>query len=171
MNRQTFKIKKAFVLPFAAVVVLLFILLMLSLVRGQVWERIILAASCIVTAAVCTEAIKREITIGDDGLTIKKFFRVKNFSWKEITHLAVVSIGRKVYFLLTTTKGFYFFSNMYEHHASLIKSMVDKLDTEKVEVEVNDYLEHPVERLSIICLSWLAALLILVFIVLKLWVV
>jgi hypothetical protein len=171
MNRQTFKIKKTFVLPFAAVVSLLFVLLMLSFAKGQLGERIILAVSCLGTAAVCIEASQREITIGDDGLTIKKFFRIKDFSWKEITHLAVVNIGKKAYFLLTTTKGFYFFSNMYEQHASLIKSMVDKLDAEKVEVEVKDYLEHPVERLSIILLGWLAAVLVLVFIILKLWAV
>ncbi len=168
MNRQTFKIKKVFIIPLAIVVISLFVLLILSLAKGQLWERIILAAACVGTVAVCVEAIKREIAIADTGITIKKFFRSKDLSWKEITHLGVVNIGKKAYFLLTTTKGFYFFSNMYENHASLINSMVDKLDTEKVEVEVKDYLEHPVERLSIIILSWFAAVLALLFIVLKL---
>jgi len=39
---------------------------------------------------------------------------------------------------------------------------------EKVEVQVRDYLEHPVERLSAIVMSWLIVAVIVVFIILKL---
>ena len=42
MEQNIFKIKKAFLWPFIAIVILLFLLLILSLFNGQQWEKIIL---------------------------------------------------------------------------------------------------------------------------------
>ena len=165
---QIFKIKKDFVAPFIAIVALLCLLLILSLFTGQRWEKIILAVLFAGALPVAIEAAKREITVTENGLKIKKFFRTKDITWPEITHLGVVNLNKKAYFLLTTTKGFYFFSNMYENHPLLISSIMNKLDVEKVEVEVKNYLEHPVERRSLIFVCWITVLIIIAFIVLKL---
>jgi len=167
MEQNIFKIKKAFLWPFIAIVILLFLLLILSLFNGQQWEKIILAASFIVTMVIGLEAANRKIAVNKDSLKIKKFFREKSFVWMEVTHLGVVELLNKAYFLLTTTKGFYFFSNMYENHALLIRLIVDKLDSERVEVEVKNYLEHPRERRSLIVICWITVLIIIAFIILK----
>ena len=74
----------------------------------------------------------------------------------------------KAYFLLTTTKCFYIFSNLLGNHTSLIRFLRDKLGQEKVEVEVTNYLEHPIERLSLIVMSWVAVIVISIIILLKL---
>jgi hypothetical protein len=168
MEQSIFKIRRAFLVPFIAIVTLLCLLLLLSLFHGQTWEKIILAISFAGTVLVGIEAAKREITVYKDGLKIKKFFRVKDFTWPEITHFGVVDLNKKAYFLLTTTKGFYFFSNMYENHALLIRSIVDKLENEKVEVEVKNYLEHPLERRSLTVICWVTVLIVIAFIILKL---
>jgi hypothetical protein len=168
MEQNIFKIKTAFLVPFVIIVALLGFLLLLSLFKGLTWEKIILAASFAGTLIVGIEAAKREIIVTEDGLKIKKFFRTKNFTWLEITHLAVVELNKKAYFLLTTTKGFYFFSNMFENHALLIRSIVDKMDAERVEIEVKNYLEHPIERRSLIVICWITVLIIIAFIILKL---
>jgi hypothetical protein len=168
MDQNIFKIKRAFIVPFIAIVALLCLLLILSLFKGQTWEKIVLAVSFAGTLLVGIEAAKREIIVTKDDLKIKKFFRTKNFTWPEITHLGIVNLNKKVYFLLTTTKGFYYFSNMFENHALLIRSIMDKLDNEKVEIEVNNYLEHPVERRSLIVICWVTVLIIIAFIVVKL---
>jgi hypothetical protein len=168
MDQNIFKIKRSFLVPFMAIVALLCLLLILSLFKGQTWEKIVLAVSFIGTLLVGIEAAKREITVTKDCLKIKKFFRVKDLTWPEVTHLGVVDLNKKAYFLLTTTKGFYFFSNMFENHSLLIRSIMDKLDNEKVEIEVRNYLEHPIERRSLIVICWLTVLIIIAFIVLKL---
>ena len=168
MDQGTFKIKRAFLRPFLTMVALLGVLLILSLWQGQPWEKILLTTSFAGTLIVGIEALKREITVTKDGLKIKKFFRQKEVAWLTMTHLAIVTLNRKTYFLLTTTKGFHFFSNMFENHALLIRSIVDKLDIEKVEVEVRDYLENPVERRSLIVICWVSVIIIAAFIVLKL---
>jgi hypothetical protein len=167
MELNIFKIKKTFLAPFIVMVLLIFLLLMLSLFKGQPWEKIILAVFFFATVIVGIEAVKREIIVTNDGLKIKKFFRVRDLAWSEVTHLGVVDLNKKAYFLLTTTKGFYFFSNMFENHALLIRYIVDKLETEKVEIEIKNYLEHPKEQHSLIVICWLMVLIIIVFIILK----
>ena len=164
--QKTYKIKKSFLLPYIATIVLLFFLFLLSLFTGQMWEKIILAILFVGSLAVGVEASRREIIVTEDGLKIKKFFRVKEFVWTEITHLGIVELRKKIYFLLTTTKGFYFFSNLIENHVMLIRSLIDKLGDEKVEPEVISYLERPVERLSLIIMSWISVLVIIAIIIL-----
>jgi lysylphosphatidylglycerol synthetase-like protein (DUF2156 family) len=167
MAQNIFKIKRAFLVPFNAIVVLLFLLFLLSLFRSQMWEKMVLAVSFATTLLIAIEATRRKIVLTNEGLKIEKFFRIKEFVWTEITHLAVVNLNKKAYFLLTTTKGFYFFSNMFENHALLIRYLVDKLGEEKVEIEVKNYLEHPVERRSLILMCWFVVLIIIAFIILK----
>jgi len=167
--QNIYKVKKAFVIPFSFIVALLFILFGLSLINGQAWERIILAVLLVSSLAIGVEAARRGIIVNEEGLTLKKFFRVKNFTWTEITQLAVVVMRSKAYFLLTTTKGFYIFSNLIENHVALIQFLQDKLGSEKVELEVINYLEHPTSRLSLVVMSWVAVIAISTIIILKLW--
>jgi hypothetical protein len=166
--QNIYKIKRAFLIPFSILILLLFVLFVLSLITGQVWEKIILAVIFVSSLAIGVEAARREIIVDEEGLELKKFFRIKNFTWTEITHLGVVVMKNKAYFLLTTTKGFYIFSNLLGNHTSLIRFLRDKLGQEKVEVEVTNYLEHPIERLSLIVMSWVAVILISIIILLKL---
>lgn len=168
MEQNIFKIRKAFLVPFTAIVALLCLLLLLSLLKGQPLEKTILAVSFAGTLLVGIEAAERKISLTPDGLKIKKFFRTKDLTWPEITHLGVFNLNKKAYFLLTTTKGFYFFSNMYENHALLIRSIVNKLDAERVEAEVKNYLENPLEWRSVIVINWVVVLIIIAFIIQKL---
>ena len=168
MAQNVFKIRRAFLVPFITIVVLLFLLFLISLFRGELWEKIILAVSFASTLLIAIEATRRKIVVTDEGLKIEKFFRTKEFVWTKITNLAIVNLSNKIYFLLTTTKGFYFFSNLLENHALLIRSLVDKLDDERVEIEVKNYLDHPVERLSLIVMCWFAVFISVAFIILKL---
>lgn len=167
MEQNTFKIRKAFLIPFTAIIALLCLLLLLSLSRGQDWEKMILAVSFAATLLVGIEAAERKIAFTPNGLIIKKFFRSKELGWPAITHLGVVHLNKKAYFLLTTTKGFYFFSNMYENHALLVRSIIEKLEAERVEAEVHHYLENPVEWRSLIIICWVVILIIIAFVIQK----
>ncbi|MHB8136825.1 MAG: DUF6585 family protein [Smithellaceae bacterium] len=162
---QVFKIQKAFIIPFITSVVLLFVLLVLSLFGGQTWEIILLVVLFITTLVIAVEASKREFAVSENGLRIKKFFRTKNFSWTEITHMGVVIMRNKAYFLLTTTKGFYIFSNLVQDHTRLIRLLAEKLGDEKVEAEVKNYMENPIKRTSLIVLAWVAVMIIVVIII------
>ena len=165
---QVFKVKKAFLVPFIAAVALLLVLLAISLFSGPLWEKIILAVLCLISMIIAIEAFEREFTVSGDGLRIKKFFRIKKFTWTEITHLGVVIMRNKAYFLLTTTRGFYMFSNLLQDHTLLIRTLTDKLGDEKVEAEIKNYLENPIERTSLIVLTWIVLIIIIAIILTKL---
>jgi len=149
-------------------VVLLFVLLVLSLFGGESWERILLAGLFVITSVIAIETSEREFAVSEDGLRIRKFFRTKNFTWAEITHLGIVIMRSKAYFLLTTTKGFYVFSNLLQDHSLLIRGLMAKLADEKVEAEVKNYLEAPIERTSLIVLTWIALMIMAAIILTKL---
>lgn len=165
---QTYKIKKAFVVPFMIAVALLFVLLIVSLIDGPNWERLLLAVLFVAMLAVAAESREREFTVSETGLSIRKFFRTKNFTWAEITHLGVVVMRNKAYFLLTTTRGFYMFSNLLDDHSRLVRFIAEKLGDEKVEPEIKTYLEHSIERKSLMVLSWVVVMILVAIIATKL---
>ncbi len=165
---QVYKIKKTFIVPFIIAVIFLLVLLALSLFRGQPWEQILIAVLCVITLVIAIEAFEREFAVSENELSIKKFFRRKQFTWAEITHMGVVIMRNKAYFLLTTTKGFYILSNLLQDHTSLIRYLADKLGEEKVEVDVKNYLENPIERTSLIVFTWIALIIIIAIILTKL---
>jgi len=165
--KQTYKIKKPFMVPFAAAVLLLLVLMIMTLVSGALWEKILIAILFALSFIVAVESAERKFTFSEEGLSLRKFFRTKQFSWSEITHLGIVVLRNKAYFLLTTTKGFYILSNMLEKHTELVRSIAGKLDGEKVEPDINQYLEHPIERMSTVVLMWVAVVVLVAIIIHK----
>lgn len=168
MVKKDYKIRRAFLVPLIIIVVSLFSLTIVSFIKSsEKWEIIVVPVFFFASLAALINMIKKEIVINDHGLKIKNVFRVKEFGWSEITHLAVVILKKKIYFLLTTTNGFYILSNLFENHAQLVQSLVERIGEEKVEMEVKAYLDHPVERLAPIVMSWVAAGIIIGVIFLK----
>ncbi len=169
MSEAVYKTRRAFLIPLIAIVVLLSLLFLISLFNCQSWEIIVLAILFFASLFAGLDMAKKEIVVNDQGLKINRIFRSKEFSWLEITHLGVVVLKKKVYFLLTTTKGFYIFSNLIENHSLLVRSLVDRLGEEKVEEEVKKYLDHPLERLALIVMSWVAVVIIIATIFLRVY--
>ena len=167
MQENIFKIRRAFLIPLWTMGVLFFALFVQSLFIGQLWEIIVSAIFFAVLLAIAIEASERAIIVTEDKLKIKKFFRQKEFDWERVTNLGIVELGKKVYFLVSATRGLYFFSNVTEKHALLAGLLVKKMDEERVEPQVREYLKRPVERLSLVVMSYVAALIIAAIIVMK----
>ncbi len=165
---QVYKINLALRVALIVSAVLLLTLTILSLASGTPFERMMLAALFVVTAIVAVEASERVLIFSEDALEIRKYFRTKKFSWAEITQLGFMVMRSKVYFLLTTTRGFYVFSNLLKDHSVLVKSLADQLGADKVEPEIRPYLERPIERKSVVVLMWLAAAILLAILITKL---
>jgi hypothetical protein len=116
---------------------------------------------------VAVESYEKAFTLSENGFSIRKFFRTKDFTWEQITHLGVLAIGNKVYFPMTTTRGFYVLSNLVQNHPIMIRSLAKKLGDEKVEPEVISYLDHPIERTSWVILMWIAVIILVAIIMTK----
>jgi hypothetical protein len=168
MIPNIYRIRKALLIPFGVVVILLSALLSISIVwRGSTTERLVLVILFFPALYLFLEALYRKVTITDGGVTLQKFFRKKDLLWGDITHVGHLIIRKKVYILLTTVKGFHIISNAYEEFSGLVKDICDHSDKEKVEEQLVGQIENPVRDFSNIVSTWVAALVIFVIIVTK----
>jgi hypothetical protein len=75
---------------------------------------------------------------------------------------------KRVYLLLTTTRGFIILSNAYEDFSALIRNIVAQVGPEKVEEEVRAQAERPVRNRADVISLWFAVVVISGLIILKL---
>ncbi|MBW2673692.1 MAG: PH domain-containing protein [Deltaproteobacteria bacterium] len=168
METSTYTTRRGFLLPFSLAFLLLFVLLILSMFdRVFPPEIVVLAIIFIPTLYIFLESVWRRTTIGDDGIRIRKLFREKHLLWEDITNIDVLAVRKKVYLLLTTTKGFYALANSHGNFTSLVRDIVGHVDGEKIEEGVRDVIEHPVVRISDAVSAWIASVILLGAIILK----
>jgi len=168
MYQKTYKIKKWFLIAFSAVVILLFLLSMLFIFgKGSFVEILVLISIFTAVLLIFIEAMSRKVLTGDQGILIRKFFREKKLDWIDITQVGMVVIRKRVYVLLTTTKGFHILTNAYEEFTSLLREIVGHVEKEKVDEEVRSRIEHPINKTSDIASMCYAAAVIAIIIALK----
>ena len=168
MSESTYRVRKNFLIPLVLDTILLFVLVLVSLLRGTFpAETIVLVIIFIPLFYLFIESLIRKTSVGAKGIRIKKLFRVRTLQWDDITNVDVMIIRKKVYLLLTTTKGFHVLTNTYEHFTALVKDIVDRMDKEKIEDRVLDMAEKPVRRVADILAAWIAVVILSAVIFLK----
>ncbi len=168
MNQQVFRIRNLFLIPLGIDILLLLALLMVSLFyKGSPTERMVLTIILIPAALIFIESFSRRVTADENGITIKKFLRVKSLQWHEITHLGLMVMRSKAYFLLTTTKGYYVLSNAYEKYEEMIRHISSHLDSEKVEENVPAQIAAPMKNVSDFIGAWIALIVLTGIVVIK----
>ncbi|MBW2599952.1 MAG: PH domain-containing protein [Deltaproteobacteria bacterium] len=168
MKTNTYKTRVAFLLPIFLDSLFLLVLLVISIFdRGVSSEPVVLSIIFIPALYIFLGSARRRTTIGDDGIRIRKLFRKKQLRWEDITNVDVMTLHKKVYLLLTTTRGFHALANSHGDFISLVKDVVRYVDQEKVEEGVRNVIDHPVKRMSDIVSAWIAFVILLGAIVLK----
>ncbi|MBN2397655.1 MAG: PH domain-containing protein [Deltaproteobacteria bacterium] len=168
METTTYTTRRVFLIPFSLAFLLLLVLLILSAFdRTFPPEIVILALICVPILYILLESAWRRTTIGPDGVRIRKLFRERHLLWADITNIDVLAVRKKVYLLLTTTKGFHALANSHGNFSSLVRDIVGHVDPEKIEGGVRDLIEHPVVRISDVVSSWIAVGILLGAILLK----
>jgi len=168
MSESTYKTRKAFLIPFILDTLLLFVLVLVSLFTDSFpAETIILVFIFIPLFYVFIESLIRRTSVGERGIKIKKLFREKKLEWKDITNVDAMIIRKKVYLLLTTTKGFHVLTNTHEKFTTLVKDIVNRINEEKVEIRVRDMVNKPVRRVADILVAWIAVVILATVIFMK----
>jgi hypothetical protein len=169
MTAQLFQIRRELMIPFGICAGELICLLVLALlVKGSGLERVLLAAITLITIAFFLMARDRRITITDQGIVVRKFFKIKEINRADINHVGCLILRKRVYLLLTTTRGFIILSNAYENFSVLIRSIIEQVGPEKVEEEVRALGESPAKNPADIISLWFAMVVIFGLIILKL---
>ncbi len=168
METTIYTTRRDFLIPFSLVFLLLLVLLILSVFdRLFAPEIVVLAVVFVPTLFIFLASVRRRTAIGPDGVRIRKLFREKRILWEDITNIDVLTVRKKVYLLLTTTKGFHVLANSHGDFIALVRDIVGHIDQEKVEEGVRDLIEHPVVRISDVVSSWIASAILLGAIILK----
>jgi hypothetical protein len=167
---RVFKIKKALLIPLAIDAGLVFILLLVSFFRkSSVGEVIFLIILMISLSLIVLECIFREVAISGEGLAIKKLLRRKRLGWGDITDVGALVLRKKVYLVLTTTKGFHIISNAYDDYTALVKGILEHVEAERVEESVKTLIDKPVRKISDIVSAWVGAAVLLVVLWVKIF--
>jgi hypothetical protein len=168
MESNIYRIQKLFAVSFVLDVFLLCVLFALSfLIGGSSLERIVLTIFLVPALGASYELWSRKILLDDKGLRLEKFLRKKEFKWPEITHVGAFVLRSRAYLLLTTVKGLVIISNAYENFPQLIERIVERIDHEKIDEEVRQQMNSPLSSRSEIFKSWVAAAVLLLLIILK----
>jgi hypothetical protein len=161
MTTRIYTINRALVVPLALNAVLLLTVLVLTFIRtGTAAERFLLAAALVPMAVVAVESSLRRVAVSDSGLALTKFFKQRALNWADITHVGALSVRRKVYLVLTTTKGFHVLSNAYGRFGDLVRDVLARMDAERVEEGAREILEAAGENRMNIFAAWIAAALL-----------
>ena len=170
MSETSYRIRKSFLVPLGIDVLLLLILLVLSLTfKGSGVERAFLAVVCGLSLLILIEAFNRQVTISAGGITLKKFMKLRELLWSDITHVGCLKLRSRVYILLTTKKGFHIISNAYDSFSALVGEIIRHLDGGKIEIEAEarEQIENPTRNISDLVAVWVAAVVLLVIIYMK----
>lgn len=168
MPEVTYRVRVTFLIPLILDALLLFALVLISLFRRTFpAETIILAIICIPLVCLLLELLVRVVSVGAKGISIKKLFRVKTLQWGDITNVDVMVIRKKIYLLLTTTKGFHILTNTYDNFTTLVQDITGHLHAEVVEQRVLEVADTPIVRRADILAAWIAVAMLVGVISLK----
>ena len=168
MKANIYKTRMTFLLPIFLDLLFLPVLLVISLFdRGVSPETAVLSIIFVSTLCIFLVSARRRTTIEIEGIRVRKLFREKQLRWEDVTNVDVMTLHKKVYLLLTTTKGFHALGNSHEEFTSLVKDVVRYVDQEKIEESVRNVIEHPVKRTSDIVSAWVVFVILLGAIALK----
>ena len=166
--QRLYRIRKAFLVPLGLDVVLLFSLfLMALLLNGDTAERLVFALFFFPAGYLFLECLRRQVTVGEGGLVIRKLWSEKAVSWDEITHVGGLTLHKKVYLLLTTVKGFFIVSNAFEGFSALAEEIAAHCGSEKVEEEVRLQADRSAAGIAPVISAWIAAAVMIGIVLLK----
>lgn len=169
MTKRHYTIRRAFLIILGLDAFLLFCLFLISLfMKGTMMEKFILMLFFLPALVLFLECLFRRVAVGEEGLAIRKLGRNKTFLWDEITRVDYLILNKKVYLLLTTVKGFFAISNAFGGFPRLVEEVVAHVEPNRVEQDVRLQAGRSLTGGAHIVVAWVAALLMMVMILLKL---
>ena len=168
MQESAYRARVSFLIPLILDTLLLCVLVLISLFRGTFpAETIILVIILLPLMYLLLESLVRVVSVGAQGILITKLFRKKTLHWEDITNVDVMIIRKKIYLLLTTTKGFHILTNTFGNFTALVQDITGHLRDDVIEQRVMEVAERSVVRRADIVAAWIAVAMLVIIIYLK----
>jgi hypothetical protein len=169
MPQRFHGVRRALLIPLGLDAVLLFVLLMIALLlKGDRAEKLVFTLFFLPSLALFLWCLRRRVTVAEAGLAIRKLWSDRTLSWDEITRVGCLTLHKKVYLLLTTVKGFFIVSSVFEGFPTLAEEIVARVGPEKVEEDCRLQVGRPAMGIAGIVSAWIAAAAMIGILLLKL---
>ncbi len=164
MEPSIHTIRKSFLLPMGLVVVFSIVLLATTLYLGLPTAKVvILSAFLLPVCLLFAESSRRRVTVGDEGIEVRKLFRHKRLSYAELTDVDTIQMRKRVFVSLSSEDDFVILSNSYDRFGELLKAIIDRVPDSIVSDKAKQLAAVPPKKCSDIFSAWLAvAVLVLI---------
>jgi hypothetical protein len=161
-QRQTFVIRRAFVIPLGLLNCLTVALLVVCIGQGQPFAKALLLAGMIVPIAVLfVETAFRRLVIDQEGVTAFRPFRQRRINFADVTTLETVKVRSRVFMTLAAGEDdFLVISNSYGAFPALVKSLVAAVPEGTLTDETEQMAQQPPVRHADVITAWFAVMVV-----------
>jgi len=158
---ESFRVRRAFLIPLSLLVVLMLALLLTSLVQGQPRAKVaILAVILLPVVTLLVESLFRRIAVSTEGVVAHKLLRDKQVPFEQVTAVDLVQVRKRAFITLSRSDDFLIISNAYERFPELVRLLLERAPSAAVTPETRTQGENAPVKSSDIVSCWLAAVLV-----------
>lgn len=127
-SMQTFRIRRAFLLPLSLVVALCLILIGIVIMQQQPPVKILVVSCALLPLGyLLFECVVRRIEIDSDGLRMIRLGRVRAFAWEEITSVETVRARQRAFLTINAGDEYLIVANMYADFDRLLGTLLERI--------------------------------------------
>jgi len=158
---ESFRIRRAFLIPLALLVGLLMALLLTVLSKGAPQGQVIILTVIIFPSVILlVESLFRRIAVSADGLVAHKLLRDKTIPFVEVTAVDLVQVRKRAFITLSRENDFLIISNAYERFPELVRLLLARVPEAAVTPETREQGQNAPVKSSDIVSCWLAVVLV-----------
>jgi hypothetical protein len=157
---ETFRIRRAFVLPMGLLIILTMTLLVISVMQGQPLGKVIILAGLILPLLVLfVESACRRIVVTEADVKAFRPFRQRQMNFADVTSLESVRVRSRVFVTLVAgNDDFLIISNSYGRFPILLQHLVDSVPEGAVTDETQQMMKQPPLRQADDFTAWFAVM-------------
>jgi len=160
-SKQTFFIRRTFLLPLGLLLGLAVALCIVCLVQGEPLAKVLILAAIILPVAILfAESVCRRAVVTDDGVTVFKLLRNKALKFGAMTAVETVMVRKRVFLTLCADDDFVILSNAYADFPGLVRSLLARVPAAAVSEETKVMAAAPPVKSTDIVSCWLAVALL-----------
>lgn len=159
---QTFRIRKAFLVPLGLLLLLCLTLLGVCIVHKEPLAKcLILVFLLLPIAVLLLESLFRRIEIDGEQVVAYRLLRSKRLVFSEMTEIETVMVKRRAFITLCAGDDFLIVSNAYSRFPQLVEALLAPADEKIVSESTREMAKAPPVKSSDIVSAWLAVGLLL----------
>ncbi|PLX93629.1 MAG: hypothetical protein C0621_07045 [Desulfuromonas sp.] len=159
---QTFRIRKAFLIPLGLLLLLCLTLLGVCIVHKEPLAKCLILIFLLLPIVVLfLESLFRRIEVDKEHVVAHRLLRRKRLAFAELSEIETVMVKRRAFITLCAGDDFLIISNAYSRFPELVAALLAPADETVVSETTREMAKEPPMKSSDIVSAWLAVGLLL----------